>query len=76
MPVFRKGKKEVRGHYRPVSLISIPGKVLELLILNVISRQMEEKEVLRSSQHGFSKSEPFLTNLVAFYDTNSGWVDE
>jgi len=32
-PVFRKGKKEDQGNYRPISLTSIPGKVVEKLIL-------------------------------------------
>ena len=37
------------GNYRPVSLTSIPGKVMEQLILDVISKQVEEKKVIRSS---------------------------
>jgi len=54
-PVFRKGKKEDPRNYRPVSLTSVPGKVVEQLILDVISKQVEEKVVIRSSQYGFTK---------------------
>jgi len=54
-PVSKKGKKEDSGNYRPVSLTSIPGKVMEQLILYVISKQVEEKKVIRSSQHGFTR---------------------
>jgi len=41
-PIFKKGKKEDPGNYRPVSLTSIPGKVMQQLILEVINKQVEE----------------------------------
>ena len=74
--IFKKGKKEDPGNYMPVSLTSIPGKVMEQLILEVINKQVEEKKVVRSSQHGFTKEKSCLTNLIAFYDGITGWVDE
>jgi len=75
-PVFKKGKKEDPGNYRPVSLTSIPGKVMEQLIPDVICKQVEEKKVVRSSQHGFTKGKSCLTNMNAFYDSMTSWVDE
>jgi len=72
----KKGKKEDPGNYRPVSLTSIPGKVMEQLILEVINKQVEEKKVIRSSQHGFTKGKSCLANLIAFYNGMTGWVDE
>ncbi|KGL72764.1 RNA-directed DNA polymerase from mobile element jockey, partial [Tinamus guttatus] len=46
MPVFKKGKKEDPGNYRPVSLTSVPGKPMERLILVIVSKHMEDKKVL------------------------------
>jgi len=37
---------------------------------------VEEKKDIRSSQHGFIKGKSCLTNLIAFYDNVTGWVDE
>ncbi|KFP33183.1 RNA-directed DNA polymerase from mobile element jockey, partial [Colius striatus] len=45
-PGFKKGMKNDRGNYRLVSLTSIPGKVMEQLILNVITEYMKEKVVI------------------------------
>ncbi|GAB0186581.1 mitochondrial enolase superfamily member 1 [Grus japonensis] len=53
-PVFKKGKKEDPGNYRPVSFTSIPGKVMEQFILDVISKHVEEKKIIGSGQHGFT----------------------
>jgi len=49
---------------------------MEQLILEVIVKQVEEKKVIRSSQHGFTKGKSCLANLIAFYDGMTGWVDE
>jgi len=49
---------------------------MEQLILEVIIKQVEEKKVIRSSQHGFTKGKSCLTNLIAFYDGINGCVDE
>jgi len=46
------------------------------LILEAIIKQVEEKKVIRSSQHGFTKGKSCLTNPIAFYDDMTAWVDE
>ena len=75
-PIFKKGKMEDPRNYRPVSLTFFPVKMMEQLILEVFIKQVEEKKVIRSSQHGFTKGKSCLTNLIAFYHGMTGWVDE
>ena len=40
-PVFKEGKKEYPGNYRPVSLILTPEKVVKQLILETIQSWKE-----------------------------------
>ncbi len=76
MPIFKKGQKDDPGSYRPISLTSVPGKVMEWIISGTITDQLKVNQRIRPSQHGFMNGRPCLTNLISFYDKMTRLVDE
>ena len=52
------------GNYRPVSLTSVVGKVLESIIKEAISGYLEIQNAIHQSQHGFKNGKSCLNNLI------------
>ena len=72
MPVYKKCRKKDPGNYRPVSLTSVLGKVME----QIITWHIQDNQMTRPSQHGFVKGRSCLTNLISFYDKMTHLVNE
>ncbi|KAK4821581.1 hypothetical protein QYF61_024440 [Mycteria americana] len=75
-PIYKKGQKDSPGNYRPVSLTSVPGKIVEQFILSALNRHMQTNQGIGPSQHGFMKGRSCLTNLISFYDHVTHLMDE
>ena len=46
-PIYKKGRKDDPGNYRPVSLTSVPGKVMEQVISGAIKSHIMDNQGIR-----------------------------
>ena len=67
--------KTVLKCYKPVSLTSIVGKLLESIIRNQAKIFLYENKLTYSSQHGFTKGKFCLTYLILFFAMILEWYD-
>ncbi|TRZ09678.1 hypothetical protein HGM15179_017428, partial [Zosterops borbonicus] len=65
-PIHKKGGKEHPSNYRPVSLTSVPGKIMEQFILSAIMQHQQDGQGLRPSQHGFRRARPLTVSHTAY----------
>ena len=76
-PIYKqKGKRSEPGNYRPVSLTSVVGKMMERLVKEELVNHLESKKLLSDSQHGFRPGRSPQTNLIEFLNKTTRWYDE
>lgn len=64
VPIFKSGKKNILNNYRPVSILSIFGKLFESIITDQIFSFAKQK--ISTNQHGFFRGRSTLSNLSVF----------
>ena len=74
-PIPKKGLLTDTGNYRPISLTSVPGKVLESIIKDRVVNFLETNNLINTSQHGFRQGRSCVTNLLDFYHYVFGECD-
>ena len=70
-PIFKKGNKSDANNYRPVSLTSVPCKIMKSIIRDVLVTHMENNNLITAHQHGFMTGRSCLTNLL---ETLESWT--
>ena len=65
VPVHKKGDKQVLRNYRPVSLLSIWGKIFEHLIYNNLYEFFIKNDLISSNQSGFKQGDLCIYQLLS-----------
>ena len=75
-PIFKKGARTEPENYRPVSLTSIPCKLIESIVKDSLMAHLEENMLMNPSQHGFMPGKSCATNLLEFFEVVTRTVDD
>lgn len=76
VPIFKKGSRYNPLNYRPISLTSVPCKMLERIIVKHLNVFLEEENILSDHQFGFRAGRSTMDQLLIVYDEISKWMDE
>ena len=63
-PIFKKGDRSLASNYRPISLTSVCGKLLEHIIFSKIMDHLNLHNILSDAQHGFRSKCSCETQLL------------
>ncbi len=74
--LFKKGSKLDAANYRPVSLTSVPCKVMEKLIRNYVLSHLTDNNLINNKQHGFVPGKSCTTNLLETLDILTNILDK
>lgn len=72
-PLHKKGASDRPGNYRPISLTSIPCKMMEHIVLHHLNETLDK--VLHSRQHGFRRGLSCETQLCSTHHDIARSVD-
>ena len=63
-PIFEKGNRHLAENYRPVSLTSVPCKILEHIICSYVRDHLDRHNILSTLQHGFRERHSCESQLL------------
>ena len=62
--IYKKGSRVDAANYRPISLTSVPCKIMEHIICHNIMIHLNKHDILVDYQHGFRKNHSCETQLI------------
>ena len=79
IPLFKGGNKKLVSNYRPVSLLPLPGKILEKIVHRGLTYHLENNDLLSIKQGGFRKDFSTVKSILnltedLFDNMNNGLV--
>ena len=66
IPIPKSGNLTQVQNYRPISLLPLPGKIMEKLVHGQLSSHLEQQHLLSDSQHGFRKQHSTVHSIAQF----------
>ena len=69
VPVHKKNEKNLKGNYRPISLLPIFGKILEKLIYDSVYTHLVSCEFLNPNQSSFRPGDSTINQLISITHT-------
>ncbi|KAK2154941.1 hypothetical protein LSH36_253g03018 [Paralvinella palmiformis] len=63
-PIHKKESKAIPANYRPVSLTSVIGKMMESVIRDSLVKHMIASKLFCDQQHGFVTGRSYMTQLL------------
>ena len=76
VPLFKGGERETVGNYGPVSLLPLPGKLLEKVVHQRISQFWETHNILSGDQGGFRKGFCTSATIADLTDDFMGQINQ
>ena len=69
VPVHKKNEKNLKSNYRPISLLTIFGKMLEKLMYNSLYSHLDSCDLLNPNQSGFRPGDSTVNQLISITHT-------
>ena len=75
VPIPKSGILTKVQNYRPISLLPLPGKIMEKLIHQQLSNHLESESLLAEEQHGFRKKHSTVHSIAQLTNYISKRID-